>query len=139
MTKNLAELLNRLPDDAEIIAIDSSADGGAVSLGLTAAGLKAMLPKPFNQAALENAISNIIGFTFEPGELQTVNASDLIRLGTALAEFRLPLGHTIIEAAEGWCAMIHQTVRIDATGDEYERIVHQDEAYGSEPAGQSNG
>lgn len=47
---------------------------------------------------------------------------------------RLPAGHTIIEQADmhDGTGRVSQTVTIDATGEEYERIVHSDEAYGDQ-------
>ncbi|MBC2887231.1 hypothetical protein H7Q97_17770 [Ochrobactrum sp. CM-21-5] len=45
---------------------------------------------------------------------------------------RLPNGHTILEQADTLDGRVSQTVRVDATGEEYERIVHADEAYGEE-------
>lgn len=45
---------------------------------------------------------------------------------------RLPNGHTILEQADTLDGRVSQTVRIEATGEEYERIVHADEAYGED-------
>ncbi len=45
----------------------------------------------------------------------------------------LPTDHVIIEAAEDLPAhTVHQTVRVQATGEEYERVVHITEAYGTD-------
>lgn len=45
---------------------------------------------------------------------------------------RLPNGHTILEQADTLDGRVSQTVRVDATGEEYQRIVHADEAYGED-------
>lgn len=45
---------------------------------------------------------------------------------------RLPNGHTILEQADMFDGRVSQTVRIEATGEEYQRIVHATEAYGEE-------
>lgn len=45
----------------------------------------------------------------------------------------LPTDHVIIEAAEDLPAhTVHQTVRVQGTGEEYERVVHITEAYGTD-------
>jgi len=44
----------------------------------------------------------------------------------------LPNGHTILEQSETLDGRVSQTVRVDTTGEEYERIVHADEAYGED-------
>lgn len=43
---------------------------------------------------------------------------------------RLPDGHTVLEQADLKDSRVSQTVRVEATGEEYERIVHCVEAYG---------
>lgn len=50
----------------------------------------------------------------------------------ALKKDRLPDGHTVLEQADTLDGRVSQTVRVEATGEEYERIVHADEAYGEE-------
>ncbi len=52
----------------------------------------------------------------------------------ALKKDRLPDGHTILEQADihDGTGRVGQTVRVEATGEEYERIVHSDEAYGED-------
>lgn len=45
---------------------------------------------------------------------------------------RLPNDHTILEQADTLDGRVSQTVRVEETGEEYERIVHADEAYGDE-------
>lgn len=42
----------------------------------------------------------------------------------------LPQGHTVLEQADLKDCRVSQTVRIDVTGEEYERVVHFVEAYG---------
>lgn len=44
----------------------------------------------------------------------------------------LPAGHTILEQADMLDGRVMQTVRIDASRAEYQRIVHADEAYPSD-------
>ncbi len=41
----------------------------------------------------------------------------------------LPHGHTVLEQADMTDGRVAQTVRVDATGEHYGRIVHADEAY----------
>lgn len=48
-----------------------------------------------------------------------------------LIQDALPKGHVVLEQSEN-NGMVHQTVRIDATGVEYIRVVHEDEAYGED-------
>lgn len=63
---------------------------------------------------------------------QWVKRSQAEKLLAAAMKDRLPDGHTILEQADTLDGRVSQTVRVDATGEEYERIVHADEAYGEE-------
>jgi len=44
---------------------------------------------------------------------------------------KLPLGHVILEQADMLDGRVCQTVE-DALGNEYQRVVHADEAYGDQ-------
>ncbi|WP_025090256.1 hypothetical protein [Brucella intermedia] len=67
---------------------------------------------------------------YETRELVTRSQAE--ELLAAAMKDRLPKGHTILEQADTLDGRVSQTVRVDATGEEYERIVHADEAYGEE-------
>lgn len=71
-------------------------------------------------------------------ELETTSEDLAARLPEILRAFwtdRLPQGHTILEQAEDMsvAGLVHQTVRIDATQQEYTRVVDGEEAYGPVP------
>lgn len=61
-----------------------------------------------------------------------VRADQAEKLLVAAMKDRLPNGHMILEQSDTPDGRVSQTVRVDATGEEYERIVHADEAYGEE-------
>lgn len=67
---------------------------------------------------------------FEP----LVTRSQAEAIISALKKDRLPAGHEVLEQADihDGTGRISQTVRVEATGEEYERIVHSDEAYGED-------
>lgn len=64
----------------------------------------------------------------DPGKV-LAEAEEFKRMIADLQLDRLPAGHTIIEAADLVDSRVSQTVRVERTGEEYERIVHSEEAY----------
>jgi len=46
---------------------------------------------------------------------------------------RLPYGHAVIEQCDLIDGRVRQTVEVKETGEDYERVVHADKAYGEEP------
>lgn len=63
---------------------------------------------------------------------ELVRRSQAVELLAVAMKDRLPKGHIILEQADTLDGRVSQTVHVEATGEEYERIVHAEEAYGDD-------
>ncbi len=90
---------------------------------------QAITDKPNN--ALLEPVAKIPDGQYKPADPEKVlrEHEEFLRMIADLQLDCLPAGHTILEAADLADTRVSQTVRVERTGEEYERIVHSEEAY----------